>query len=151
LLGFGGAQHAPADPITQVKEDAQTPAQFAVGWLVITAGPGRGKAFTLLDGVSNIGRGADQEVRLDFGDNSISRESHAVIAYDRMSRSFYLGHGGKANLVRLRDTPVLSTEKINDSDTIKIGETELRLVALCGEDFDWESDTSSNDTDLSFG
>ena len=43
---------------------------------------------------------------------------------------FFLGHGGKANLVRLNDKPVLSTEEVSSSDLIRIGETSLILQPL---------------------
>lgn len=138
LLGFNGAQSRGADPFAVVSEEPTVEhTQFPVGWLVVVKGPGRGSAFTLFDGVAQIGRGAGQTVRLDFGDNSISRENHAAIAYDAEQREFYLGHGGKANLVRLNDRPVLSTEQLTADDLIRIGETTLKFVALCGSDFDW--------------
>jgi pSer/pThr/pTyr-binding forkhead associated (FHA) protein len=76
-------------------------------------------------------------VKLDFGDNSISRTNHAVVAYDDEQRKFFLGHGGKANIVRLNGKPVLSTEELAHNDIIRIGETTLRFLALCGPDFDW--------------
>jgi pSer/pThr/pTyr-binding forkhead associated (FHA) protein len=100
-------------------------------------GPGRGASFTLFNGVSAIGRGDDQPVKLDFGDNSISRSNHAVVAYDSEQRKFFLGHGGKANIVRLNGKPVLSTEELRHNDKIRIGETTLRFLALCDADFDW--------------
>nr|MCU0826741.1 hypothetical protein [Tabrizicola sp.] len=55
---------------------------FPTGWLVIKEGPGRGAAFPLARGVSQIGRGLDQTVALDFGDMAISRQNHAAVAYD---------------------------------------------------------------------
>lgn len=111
--------------------------RFPVGWMVVVDGPGRGTAFTLAPGVSSIGRGEDQAVCLDFGDTAISREGHAMVAYDEESRSFYLGHGGKSNIVRLNGKPVLSTEQVTEGDMILIGETTLLLAALCGPDFTW--------------
>ncbi len=113
--------------------------KFPTGWIVVTEGPGRGSAFTIFNGVSKIGRGEGQSVTLDFGDNSISRDNHAAIAYDAEARKFFLGHGGKSNIVRLNDKPVLSTEEIMDGDTIRIGETTLTFVSFCGEDFSWEA------------
>ena len=79
-------------------------------------------------------------MRLNFGDTSISRDNHAVVAYDDEQRKFFLGHGGKANLVRLNDMPVLATEPLADADLIRIGETTLRFVALCGPEFSWEDE-----------
>ena len=141
LLGFNSAPDTGIDPLAQ--SAAATPAAFTtfpVGWLIIVTGPGRGSAFTLFNGVSNIGRGEDQTVRLDFGDNSISRENHASIAFDPRQKGFFIGHGGKANIVRLNDRPVLSTEEMSAGDHITIGETTMRFVPFCGPDFSWEDD-----------
>ena len=87
-------------------------------------------------GTIHVGR-IPEAIRLDFGDTSISRANHAAIAYDSEQGGFYLGHGGKANMVRLNDRPVLSTEEISSGAMIRIGETTLRFVALCGSDFSW--------------
>lgn len=152
LLGFHRPEDKPADPFAKAAEaraeDAPAPEmeapagdpQFPVGWLIVLEGPGRGASFTLTGGVSKIGRGQDQAVRLDFGDTSISRDNHAAIAYDEERRTFFIGHGGKANLVRLNDMPVLSTETITHDDQIRIGETTLRFIALCGPDFSWDTE-----------
>ena len=51
---------------------------------------------------------------------------------------FFLGHGGKSNLVRLNGRPVLSTEELSHGDAIRIGETTLKFIALCGDDFNWK-------------
>ena len=115
-----------------------------MGWVVVTDGPGRGESFTLVAGMSQIGRGEDQAIQLDFGDNAISRTNHAAIVYDAENHSFLLGHGGKSNVVRLNDTPVISNEAIKDGDLIRIGETTLRFTQLCDETFNW---TDKNDGD----
>lgn len=111
--------------------------RFPVGWLVVIDGPGRGASIALRAGVAQIGRDEGQGVQLDFGDTSISRTNHAAIAYDAETRTFFVGHGGKSNLVRLNARPLLSTEPMKNGDTLLIGETRLRLVALCDEHFSW--------------
>lgn len=111
-----------------------------VGWLVVTGGPGRGAALGLTAGMNGVGRGDDNAVQLDFGDDTISRDAHAYVTYDDEGRRFHLSHGGKTNLVRLNDAPVLAAETLTHGDTMRIGATSLRFVALCGADFDW-SDT----------
>ncbi len=139
LLGFNTTMQTDIDPIKDRDDANPAPyTMFPVGWLMVVEGEGRGSAFTLFNGVNNIGRGEDQTVRLDFGDNAISRENHASIAYDPRHRSFFIGHGGKANIVRRNDRPVLSTEEMAAGDHITIGETTLRFVPLCGPDFDWD-------------
>lgn len=111
---------------------------FPVGWLVVTQGPGRGTSFTLVAGLAQIGRNDDQAVQLDFGDNGISRAGHAVVAYNTEDRTCYLGHGGKANLVRLNGGPVLSTVPLTNGDMIRISDTTLRFVSFCDDGFDWQ-------------
>lgn len=140
LLGFDASPGIASDPIDAARTTAAEPASvgFLVGWIVVIRGPGRGTAFALGNGVSQIGRGPDQAVRLEFGDTSISRSNHAAIAYDDETNGFFIGHGGKANLVRLNDRPVVSTETLQDRDVIRIGETTLLFVSLCRHDFCWQ-------------
>ncbi|MBL9050279.1 MAG: FHA domain-containing protein [Tabrizicola sp.] len=118
---------------------------FPTGWLIIKSGPGRGAAFPVMRGVSQIGRGSDQTIALDFGDMAISRQNHAAIAYDPSSHQFHVGHGGKSNLVRLNGKPLLSTEVARDGDEIQIGETTLVLKVLCTPAFNWSSFEAEGD------
>ena len=148
LLGFDSSPSLGTDPF----EEGQTAqvasvVRYPVGWIVVIAGPGRGTSFTLFNGVSAIGRGDDQPVKLDFGDTTISRSNHAVVAFDNEQRKFFFGHGGKANIVRLNSKPVLSTEELSHNDIIRIGETTLRFLALCGADFDWSDEEGTQGGD----
>ena len=123
-----------AEPVAKSEAAQET---FPVGWLVVTSGPGRGACITLTEGLMQIGRNDDQAIQLDFGDTGISRSNHAVIAYDPEDRKCYLGHGGKANLVRLNGKPVLSTVALSSGDLIRISETSIRFAAFCDDGFDW--------------
>ena len=114
---------------------------------MVVDGPGRGASFTIGAGVSIIGRGDDQTICLDFGDTSVSRENHASIAYDDEQNRFFVGHGGKSNIVRRNGNPVLATEDLADGDLIRIGKTTLRFVALCGPDFTWGETEDRQETD----
>ncbi|SNT07776.1 FHA domain-containing protein [Tropicimonas sediminicola] len=148
LLGFHRPEELEADPFAAPERSkVAAVAQFPVGWLVVVRGPGRGASHALFQGVSTIGRGDDQTVPLDHGDTSISRQSHAAIAYDEEQNAFFIGHGGKANLVRLNGMPVLSTEPLANGDEIRIGETTLRFVALCGSEFSWGNDDDAGPRD----
>jgi hypothetical protein len=139
LLGFDSLDRACEPDPFETGQTAPPRRSSAFRWAGSwsSQAPGRGASFTLFNGVSAIGRGDDQPVKLDFGDTSISRSNHAVVAYDNEQRKFFLGHGGKANIVRLNGKPVLSTEELQHNDKIRIGETTLRFLALCGADFDW--------------
>ena len=121
------------------EKSARLDDKFPVGWLVVISEMGRGASFALHDGVSKVGRGTDQTVCLDFGDNSISRDNHISIAFDAEQNRFFVGHSGKANLVRINNVPLLSTEELHSKDLIRIGETTLRFIAFCEDDFGWEA------------
>jgi hypothetical protein len=144
---FGDDAEVADDGLAAAPAATAAPAQhFPVGWAVVIQGPGRGHAFPLGAGMSSVGRGEDQAVRLDFGDVSISREGHAHIVYDPEVRAFMIGQGGKSNIVRLNGRPVIATETMQDGAQVKIGETILMLKTLCGPEFDW-ADTEEDEGD----
>lgn len=115
--------------------------ELAAGWLVVIEGPGRGCTREIYFGMNSIGRGSEERIALDFGDTTISREAHAYLVFDEKQSDFYLQHGGKSNLVRLNGAPVLAPQPLKNGDTIEIGDTKLRFVPLCGDDFTWEAAT----------
>lgn len=117
-------------------EDAM--ADPVVGWLVVTAGPGKGRVCPLGYGSNTLGRSESSRVRLDFGDDRISREGHATLTYDPRGRKFYLQHGGGKNLTYLGDEPVLAPTALEAMQDFSIGGTTLRFVPFCGPDFDWQ-------------
>jgi len=112
--------------------------EFVVGWLVIIDGPGRGMSRPLGYGMNPVGREEETGVGLDFGDDQISRNSHCQIAYDHKNKKFYIQHGGGQNLTYLANQPVLSSCELYKDATIIIGNTTLKFVQLCDENFDWE-------------
>ena len=114
-----------------------------VGWLVVVEGPGKGHAMQLGYGANPLGRGATDRVKLDFGDDQISRNGHAVITYDPRGRKFYVQHGGGTNLTYLGDQPVLAPVELPALSHLGIGNTILRFVPLCGAEFDWQDTEES--------
>ena len=149
LIGFEHSDGAVVDLFNDSPKAAPAKsARFPVGWIVVQDGPGRGESFALQAGLSPIGRGDDQAVILDFGDNSISRSNHAAIVYDDKTHEFLLGHGGKSNIVRLNDKPLISNENIKTGDIITIGETKLRFIALCGGEFNWSGGKPGEEEDV---
>jgi len=109
-----------------------------VGWLVVIKGRGCGHSAPLGYGRNSIGRASSERVSLDFGDENISRTHHAAVTYDPRGRKFYISHGDSNNLTYLGDRPVLNAEVLEPLADIGIGETVLRFVPFCGEDFDWQ-------------
>lgn len=117
------------------------------GWLSIIAGPGTGTSLALGYGANSMGRTVSERVSLNFGDNQISRQGHAVVTYDPRGKTFYLQSGGGPNLTYLNEQLVLVPTVLNAGDRIQIGETTLFFTPLCGPDFDWQ--TILNDSDAS--
>lgn len=151
LIGFDTSDGGVVDLFSDSPQAAKHPRiSFPVGWVVVIAGPGRGASFALSAGLSQIGRGEDQTIALDFGDTAISRTNHAAIVYDPASNQFLLGHGGKTNLVRLNDQPVVSNMALKGGDIIRIGDTSLRFVALCDAQFAWPDSDTRKDDDVAF-
>jgi hypothetical protein len=108
-----------------------------VGWLVVVDGPGKGISVTLGYGMNSIGRSSSDRVALDFGDQQISRTSHAVVTYDPRGRKYFVQHGGGKNLTYIGDQPVLTPLELKGGEEILLGDTKLRFVPFCGKDFDW--------------
>jgi len=109
-----------------------------VGWLAIIAGPGQGMSVPIGYGMNSIGRNSDQRISLDYGDDEISRSTHASVTYDPKHRKFYLQHGGGTNLTYIDDAPVLTPAELEPQKDIQIGQTTLRFIPLCNDKFDWQ-------------
>jgi hypothetical protein len=152
LMGFDTADGRVVDLFGEDKKTSDAKqVQFPVAIVMVIKGPGRGESFALQSGMSQIGRGEDQAVQLDFGDTAISRSNHAAIVYDPVEHSFLLGHGGKSNIVRLNGKPVVSTSDLTDGDEIEIGQTTMRFAALCSDAFNWnqaEGEEGDNEDDM---
>lgn len=113
------------------------PISRPVGWLVIIEGPGTGAWFTLQSGLTQIGRGPDQTVSLNYGDTAISRATHASIAYEPADHRFRLGLGKCENDILVNGSSVHATTDLAHGDLITVGETTLRLAAFCDDRFAW--------------
>ena len=108
-----------------------------VGWLVVVRGPGKGRVLTLGNGLNPIGRSAESRVRLDFGDDNISRANHARLVYEPRQRRWLLNHGDGTNLTYLNGEVVMSAVELQSGAEIQLGETSLRFQAFCSQEFDW--------------
>ena len=107
------------------------------GFLAVISGPGRGSVSMLHYGKNSIGRDVSQAIALDHGDSRISRENHCTVTYDPVARRFYLQHGEGNELTYLEGQPVLTPAQLAAGNQIRVGDTVLRFVPLCGKDFDW--------------
>jgi hypothetical protein len=140
ILNFGfGRRPEPEAPEKDEVKESPAVEKLPIGWVAVINGPGRGNFFPLSDRVSQIGRAEGQAIQLGFGDDYISRESHAAILYAPDRREFELHDSGKANPVRLNNQKVTGAQILRSGDTIQVGTTTLRFLALCDADFAWET------------
>ena len=107
-----------------------------VGWLVCIEGPDRGRDFTIRAERNFIGRSQDMDVALTE-DRSVSRDRHAILSFDPRTNVFMLTPGEGRGLVYHNGTSVLTPVEVKAHDTIELGESTLRFVPLCGDDFSW--------------
>lgn len=117
-------------------------AEPVVGWLVCIEGPARGTDYRLHAGYNYIGReSGDVRIR---GDQQISRQNHAMVAYDSGEHLYFVGPSAGRNLIKVNGHAVLQAVEIKNYDVISIGTTKLIFVGLCGQQFSWEKRALGN-------
>ncbi len=107
-----------------------------VGWVVAVTGPEKGQDYRIIAEKNLIGRSETMDIAIK-GDESISRESHAIISFNPKKQNFLLYPGDSKRLVYLNDEEVINPEKLNAYDIIEVGETRLVFIPFCGESFQW--------------
>src|SRR5215813_8706950 len=96
--------------------------------LIVIEGDGRGSSWQLHGWLTRIGRGAHNDVVLDFGDLTIHRDQHAAIEFDD---GVYRVHDvRRGNPVYVNDRVVDDYLEAQLGDRIRLGSTTLRLEAI---------------------
>ncbi len=131
------------DGRTIIGEDmpADTTRDPVVGWLVCIEGGSVGQDFQLHAGYNYIGREEGDICIPD--DKHISRQNHAMVAYDSSDNMYYVGPLAGRNLIKLNGKTIFSAAELKSYDVISIGTTKLIFVALCGEQFSWSRGTDN--------
>lgn len=107
-----------------------------VGWLACVDGPERGKSYELFAKINAIGRSSENDVCI-ASDSTISRKSHARLAYDPKHNEFRLIPDEGTNNIYLNEEAIYTPSKLEAFDLIELGQTKLVFVPLCGEHFRW--------------
>lgn len=133
-------EYAPTMPVTPANVTgvaSGTPFVPVVGWLVCVSGPAKGRDYRIHSQYNYIGRGQHMDICIS-GDNHISTDRAAILAYDPQEKFFSFGPGMGHNVVRVNGKMLMNAVQLNAYDELTIGETKLLFVPLCGERFDWE-------------
>ena len=108
-----------------------------VGWLVCVEGPQKGQDYRLHGDNNYIGRDPGMDVCIQ-GDDTISRERHALVTYDFETKTFYLTPKDGRSNPRVNGKPVMTTVELQAYDKIQLGQTVLLFLPLCSERFEWQ-------------
>lgn len=112
------------------------PVEPVVGWLVCMEGMDKGAHFILKAGTNNLGRSVNMDVSIR-NDVHISRDRHSILTYDEGGREFFIAPGIGQGITYVNDKPVLSAQKLNEGDCIRMGKTKLIFIPLCSVEFGW--------------
>lgn len=114
-----------------------------VGWLVIVEGQGVGRSIEVFNYTqSKIGRSSDNQIQIDFGDDTISNDKHAMLGFDGEDPEdvqFYIVNGDSANGVKLNKKLMLKQELLTAGDVIRLGKTHVMFVPFAGTHHAWQS------------
>lgn len=125
--------HAPATKRLITPDAAVDP---VVGWLVCTGGPDKGRDWRLHSERNFIGRSSTMDVPVT-GDESISRDRHAILSFDPKRSEFWLQPGESTGLVYLNGQAIYVPQQLRERDTIGLGATSLVFVPFVSAGFEW--------------
>ncbi|RBW68952.1 FHA domain-containing protein [Bacillus taeanensis] len=108
-----------------------------VGWLICIEGAQKGRDFRIHSERNFIGRSDKMDIAIT-GDESISRENHAIVSYSPKKQNFRIYPGDSRGLVYLNDEEVINPEELQPYDVIELGQTKLIFIPFCGKKFQWK-------------
>ncbi len=120
-------------PVTPGDTAAQP---LVVGWLVCVEGPARGRDYRIHSQYNFVGRSRAMDICIE-GDDSISAERAAMLAYVDQTKMFFFGPADGRNLLWLNGQVVMNAQELHAYDELTIGKSKFLFVPLCGERFDW--------------
>lgn len=127
--------YAPPPPQSAADGCSKKP---TAGWLVGTEGACAGKTYALREGRNFVGSSADMDIILTEEPAVSGAGIHAVLTYDPKHKRYYAQCGTSRELYYVNDSVVLEAVPLKADDTITIGSSVFRFVALCGEAFSWQ-------------
>lgn len=110
-----------------------------VGWLVCISGAEKGKDYRIHSDNNFIGRSDRMDICIK-GDETISRDNHAIISYDTKEQKYFFSPGEGRTIIRHNGNAIFQTTELSANDRISIGNTELVFVPFCTEDFTWSEE-----------
>lgn len=113
-----------------------------VGWLVCISGNMLGESFILREGDNRIGRATSMDICLSY-EPTVSRDRHAIITYNSARNAFVLHSSEHEEQILCNHKKIKNRKTIKNHDIITLGDCSLLFVALCGPDFCWGEDQTT--------
>lgn len=107
-----------------------------VGWLVCIEGKEKGRDYRIHADNNFIGRSDAMDICIR-GDETVSRENHAIVSYDTVDNTYYFSPGEGRAIIRLNNQALFQTAVLNAYDKITIGKSTFLFLPLCGKEFSW--------------
>ena len=85
--------------------------------------------------VENLGNAASLP-----DDDTVSRESHALVTYDVKHNTFSLSPGQGRGITYCNDEQVEMVHPLKAYDIIEVGKSRLLFLPLCSEQFQWSEE-----------
>lgn len=117
-----------------------------VGWLVCIEGSDKGKDYRIWAKNNTVGRSEEMDICMK-GDDTISRENHARLAYDEKHNNFHLIPAENTNNIYLNDEPVYVPVKLEAYDCIEFGNSKFAFLPFCSERFTWKTGLTEGEND----
>jgi uncharacterized membrane protein YhaH (DUF805 family) len=108
-----------------------------VGWLVAIEGQSKGSQYRLRAQRNRIG--ADPSMEVSLATPGVERAEHATITYDPRNNRYSVAPGagpvqvGRGSILQ----PLLQPGPLQPYDRIRLGDTTLIFVPLCGPHYQW--------------
>lgn len=128
-----------SEPTQVVSPEGNYSFMPVVGWLVCIEGNDRGRDFRLHAGYNSIGKNPENDVSIP-SDHAISRERHAVVAYDQEENLYFFAPANGVNLLRLNGKVLMAPAEIKANDVLTIGKSKLMFIPMCSDKFQWGND-----------
>lgn len=132
--------------LLQADDEAKTVAMYdsqeysiepVTGWLVCCEGAERGRDFRLGGGINSIGKGGNNRISLKE-DTIPEGEVAAMLAFAERKRSFLISIPVDSQIeVQINGEPLSSQTLLQPRDELRIGNTLLRFIPFCDDNFIW--------------
>lgn len=78
-------------------------------------------------------------------DDTVSRESHALVSYDAKHNRFTISPGQGRGITYCNDEQVEVAQPLHAYDIVEVGKSCLLFLPLCCERFRWENEEQNED------